>query len=311
MDRTQSVHHAFASRPEDTQSLETSPAYLSPVSTIGSRGGFSPIGLGISDCGIEDTFDQVRLYAPMPGPPAIPSQTVPEAALYDFQFKVHDDCSEYATYNGIQDASEPSLGLYNPTAMRASSSCNSMDLDPHQCKFASDDYSWIQTPCSGPTTPSELVTPVGHGTGQWDQTLYPTTCAPVNMPILPVTDTSYPAMRENLSFRSASGQKITPERVMTQSRTVSPWTTETDSKSIKRSRSPRSKLVSASGLECPMCGAKFTRRSNCKEHQKAHDPSWKTKHPCKECGKSFGRMSDLKRHLKNVSPLVFLLMDSH
>jgi uncharacterized C2H2 Zn-finger protein len=78
-----------------------------------------------------------------------------------------------------------------------------------------------------------------------------------------------------------------------------------DSKSIKGDRSPRSKLVSASGLECPMCGAKFTRRSNCKEHQKAHDPSWKKKHPCEECGKTFGRMADLKRHLNSVSHGIF------
>ncbi|KAJ5297359.1 hypothetical protein N7508_007608 [Penicillium antarcticum] len=301
MDRTHPVHHVFVSRPEGTQSLETSSAYSSPVSTIGSQGGFSPIGLGISNCGIENAFGQVRLYAPsMPVPPAGPSQLVPEATPYDFQFKVDDDRSEYAIYNKLADASESSLGVYNPTAMSASSSYDSVELDTRQCTFPSDVYSWIQTPCSAPITPSELVPTVGSGTGQWDQSLFSATCAPVNMPIMPVTDTIYPAMQEDMSFGSASGRNMTPERVMTQSRTASPGRTETDSKSVKGSRSPRSKLISASGLQCPICGSKFTRRSNCKEHQKAHDPSWKTKHPCKECGKTFGRMSDLKRHLNNV-----------
>ncbi|KAJ6090012.1 hypothetical protein N7467_005228 [Penicillium canescens] len=302
MDRTRLVHHAFASRPEDTQSLETSSVYSSPVSAIGSQGGFSPIGLGISHCGMENAFGQVRLYAPsMPVPPAMPSQLVPEAAAYDFQFKVDDDRSQYAIYNGLPDVSESSLGVYSPTAMSASPSYNSVDFDPRQCTFPPNFYSWIQTPCSGPTTPSELVTAaVDSGTGEWDQSLFSNTCAPVNMPILPVIDTPYPAMQEDMSLGSASGQNMTPERIMTQSRTASPGTTEMDSKSIKGGRSPRSKLVSASGLECPMCGAKFTRRSNCKEHQKAHDPSWKKKHPCEECGKTFGRMADLKRHLNSV-----------
>jgi hypothetical protein len=313
MDRTQLVHHAFASRPEDTQSLEISSAYSSPVSTIGSQGGFSPIGLGISHCGIENTFGQVRLYAPStPVPPAVPSQLVPEAAPYDFQFKVDDDRSEYAIYNGLPDASESSLGVYSPTAMSASPSYNSVDLDPRQCTIPPNFYSWIQTPCSGPTTPSELVTSaVGSGTGQWDQSLFSNTCAPVNMPILPVINTPYPAMQEDMPFGSSSGQNMTPERIMTQSRTASPGTTETDSKSIKGGRSPHGKLVSASGLECPMCGAKFTRRSNCKEHQKAHDPSWKKKHPCEECDKTFGRMADLKRHLNNVSQMAVLPTSNH
>ncbi|KAJ6007163.1 hypothetical protein N7522_005514 [Penicillium canescens] len=248
MDRTKVVHHTYASRPEDTQSLEASSAYSSPVSAIGSQGGFSPVGLGLSHCGMENAFGQVRLYAPsIPVPPATPSQLVPEAAAYDFQFEVDDDRSQYAIYNGLPDASESSLGVYSPTAMSASPSYNSVDLGPRQ-----------------------------------------------------FIDTPYPAMQEDMSLGSASGQNMTSERIMTQSRTASPGTTEMDSKSIKGDCSPRSKLVSASGLECPMCGAKFTRRSNCKEHQKAHDPSWKKKHPCEECGKTFGRMADLKRHLNSV-----------
>ncbi|RDH17374.1 hypothetical protein M747DRAFT_102065 [Aspergillus niger ATCC 13496] len=62
----------------------------------------------------------------------------------------------------------------------------------------------------------------------------------------------------------------------------------------------QSKIPSASGLECPTCGVRFTRRSNCKEHMKSHDPNYVRPHPCETCGREFRRRTDLKRHVDSI-----------
>lgn len=54
-------------------------------------------------------------------------------------------------------------------------------------------------------------------------------------------------------------------------------------------------------LRCPLCGKIFTRRSNCREHIKRHEPGNRQAHPCSSCGKTFGRKTDLKRHYLTVS----------
>ncbi|KAL2831674.1 hypothetical protein BJY01DRAFT_106705 [Aspergillus pseudoustus] len=59
-------------------------------------------------------------------------------------------------------------------------------------------------------------------------------------------------------------------------------------------------IPSASGLTCTVCGAEFTRRSNCREHMKKHDPSGRKLYSCEDCGKSLGRKTDLKRHVDSV-----------
>ncbi|KAL4925114.1 putative C2H2 finger domain protein (Ezf) [Aspergillus undulatus] len=60
------------------------------------------------------------------------------------------------------------------------------------------------------------------------------------------------------------------------------------------------KVPPASGTECGICGAKFTRRSNCREHMKRHDPSNRKSYTCETCGKALGRKTDLKRHIDSV-----------
>lgn len=54
-------------------------------------------------------------------------------------------------------------------------------------------------------------------------------------------------------------------------------------------------------LRCPICGKIFTRRSNCREHFKRHNPENRKVHSCGECGKTFGRKTDLNRHYLTVS----------
>jgi Zinc finger, C2H2 type len=57
------------------------------------------------------------------------------------------------------------------------------------------------------------------------------------------------------------------------------------------------------GLQCTVCGYRFTRRSNCRQHMKKHDPNRKRDHSCDDCGRLFGRKTDLKRHVNSVSYL--------
>ena len=52
---------------------------------------------------------------------------------------------------------------------------------------------------------------------------------------------------------------------------------------------------------CRLCGDCFTRRSNCAEHEKKHDPFQKRLFSCDVCRKRFGRRGDLRRHTRTVS----------
>ena len=58
------------------------------------------------------------------------------------------------------------------------------------------------------------------------------------------------------------------------------------------------------GCTCTVCGYHFTRRSNCMEHMKKHDPSRKRTFICNLCGNTLGRKADLNRHIDSVSSAV-------
>ncbi|CAI7656061.1 unnamed protein product [Penicillium glandicola] len=303
MNPTQDLVHPSITSPrrEDRRSRETS-TYSSPVSTS-SQGGVSPIGLGISYCEIENAFGQLRVFPSS----TLPSQLVPGAPPPTFALS-YDDYSRPCyppVYNGLASASETSLGFYSPTTMSASPSYNStMEVVPSQNVFPGQMTDlWMHTPCSGPTTPSD-VTPltVTNAAGQWGQSVFSDTCIPSTVPLLPVNNVSYlGAMGEEIGYDRSSGQSMNTGQVVPQLQ-ASIEGIDGDTNTSKRGRcASNDRLVSASGLECPICGAKFTRRSNCKEHQKMHNPEWKNNHPCEDCHKSFGRSSDLKRHMNTVN----------
>jgi hypothetical protein len=52
---------------------------------------------------------------------------------------------------------------------------------------------------------------------------------------------------------------------------------------------------------CRVCGHEFSRRSNCNEHERRHDPNYRRQHTCTQCGGTFGRKTDLRRHFISVS----------
>lgn len=59
-----------------------------------------------------------------------------------------------------------------------------------------------------------------------------------------------------------------------------------------------------SGFDCDICGMRFTRRSNCREHRKKHDNN-KQMYACDCCPQTFGRKTDRKRHVESVSLLFY------
>ncbi|KAL1987459.1 hypothetical protein VTN96DRAFT_3841 [Rasamsonia emersonii] len=76
----------------------------------------------------------------------------------------------------------------------------------------------------------------------------------------------------------------------------------TNRRRSNRLRGPR-RSVSPGNVKyrCTVCGNMFTRRSNCREHMKKHDPNHRREHCCNDCGKYFGRKTDLKRHFTSTS----------
>lgn len=64
----------------------------------------------------------------------------------------------------------------------------------------------------------------------------------------------------------------------------------------KNTISNKEGLVSEEKICCQVCGKKFTRLSNCREHMKQHNPENRKKYPCGSCGRTFGRKTDLRRH---------------
>lgn len=319
-ERAHSSSSMVPSLPED-DSLEASSAYSSPVSATTSHGhGFSnPIGLGISGCNLEPTFDHLGAYAnpiSFSMSPALSDQLATPDSLYNVPLKI-DDFSRptYEIYNGLADTSSP-LSLYGSQGMGTSSSFNSPgDVGTGQVQFPGEvpGY-WASLQCPDPTTPAE-ISPVSASStleGQWSQSYYPEACMGLNMPAFPICG-GLPVANGTFDHASVAGESDGSLRgqFSTSSRTViSPpsvtsgeETAHTSPRSADKTRasSPECKPRPRKGYECPTCGFSFTRRSNCVEHQKKHDPDFKKSFPCDECHKTFGRNADLKRHIDNVS----------
>ncbi|KAL1977040.1 hypothetical protein VTN31DRAFT_3322 [Thermomyces dupontii] len=103
--------------------------------------------------------------------------------------------------------------------------------------------------------------------------------------ISPVADSS------NYDTRSSNQRPDDPGR----QRLVS--NTSTQESLPERVKHSRSNSPTKLGYRCHICGLLFTRRANCREHIKRHDPNHQKEHyVCEKCGKSVSRKTDLKRH---------------
>lgn len=293
------------SMPESVQTFNASSNYPSPVSATASQGlGFSPVGLGISGCGLDPDFNNLRAIpsaVPFAASTTAPSQMVPIESYYGITMKV-DDFSRpcFSVYNSLPPASDSPISLYDSQNMGVSPSYN-MSLEVGgQGTFTQTPGSWAPKPCSGPTTPPEAILATGH----WDQSYFPESCITVNPPRLPVSSDLYHHTGVTGGSRPPTSHYHTAQlssspRSTTSSECVIPSSPQKVNKNRRCGKSQMDKDMDG-GRKCRVCGFVFTRRSNCTEHEKRHDPGFK-KVFCDECRKTFGRNVDLRRHIESAS----------
>lgn len=278
--------------------METSSTYSSPVSATTPQGpGYPPLGLvGLGISGLDDlrSFPSAVPYSVSP---TMPTQLALPDTLHDMAMKVDDyNTAPYlSVYSSFPAAPHSPLSFYDSQAMSTTPSFNSaMEVSAAQSVFPGQmsDY-WTPTPCSGPTSPLESVPALANSSmeDQWSQPYSSVTSTAVSPQAVPIGKSSYP------STTIADGAiENGPEQPSNTTQTLS-------SKAEKASAFPKkqSQNDKTRGYACSLCGYRFTRRSNCMEHQKKHDPRSRESHPCGECNKTFGRKADLKRHTNNVS----------
>ena len=313
-----------SSLPDDTISYDATSAYSSPTSATSHGRDFSTaIGLGISGCGLEPSLENVVGFSSpmsfhMTHAPPMPTHLTPLDDFYSLPVKVGDfpENSCYGIYTGVPESTSSALRYYDPQAMGVSPNYNpQIDTTSLHATFPGQvpGY-WSSAACSGPTTPSDVI-PIGASGatgGYWSPQCVPETCASMNAPVsplsggLPLIDSSYnhPGIAVTSSEELASNDNLEPALALAQPQHAE-LNEETPKKASRASRkatpSPKRKLSSSKGYACRICGYSFTRRSNCVEHEKKHDPSHRRSYPCEECNKTFGRMADLRRHIDNVS----------
>ncbi|OJJ45001.1 hypothetical protein ASPZODRAFT_27031 [Penicilliopsis zonata CBS 506.65] len=278
-----------------------------------------PVGLGISHCRMEaveqpQLSTQLHTY-PLP---RWPETGVPNESFYDPSLppglRAVSAC--YEPYGLLTPVSSSPVSLYETQP----------GFGPHNRMEGQCTTAWsYPTPRSSNTVPPQTIGAAIVEEPQkfaWDQTLFITapthvsplladvplmvanphhhhhhnTACPVFAPPLPSAPNGRQPLLEldtNTAQPVAVGHRLVGIGEMGTQQTP-PRDTDNDEGGrtpVKRKR-PR-----PDGLQCTECGFTFTRRSNCREHMKRHDPSLMTPHPCEVCGREFGRRSDLKRHV--------------
>ena len=245
----------------------------------------TPFGLGISLEGTETPFDQTTFYPPPYPSPPVPNWSDQMGLSQPFHKPMLSGSSQLAMDCVL--FSNPSMNVYGSQGITASSSYGaSLDSTPdrQQSIFASSPYS--------EDTPSRF-TPISedvngfHGEasfadvqGTADLSFY------TQMPQPPVN--AFPTPPPDSNTLGLVGQTAyqSPEAPVKSSSTEASSCIQTRG----RKRSP------ASRLSCNICGYKFTRASNCRDHQKkAHDPNYQRFY-CRLCDVGCKRMWDLRRH---------------
>ncbi|KAJ5714590.1 Zinc finger C2H2 [Penicillium malachiteum] len=315
---------------DDARSLDVTSNFSSPVSATSShaREFSTPIGLGISRCGLEPSFDTMGGFTsqlPYSVTPSIPTQIAPMDDFYSLPMKVSDFSEQtgFGIYNGFPETTQSMVRYYGSQAMRASSSYNSPieTASLHTTFPGQVPGYWIPAACSGPTTPPEVV-PIqaGNMTGSyWSAQCVPELCPTINAPVsqmaggFSMPDNSFNLrtvpVRDSEDFFSKdvsdSGLSI-PESPKSKQGEKVAKRSSIASRKVAASP-PKRKISSKKGYACRVCGFSFTRRSNCAEHEKKHDPNHRRSYPCEECHKTFGRMADLRRHTDNVRKFTGIL----
>ncbi|KAI9930578.1 hypothetical protein ASPWEDRAFT_27098 [Aspergillus wentii DTO 134E9] len=294
--------------PEDHVMYNTSPTYSSPVRPTSNHSSFpqSTDGLGISFCGMESPFSQLQACQP-PDPytfsaPGCPDYILSTEPLYETALDVGplSPATCYESYSGHTDVSASPLSFYSTHALSASPTYSSVMDFGGTC-----DGLPAQLPAGWPTTPTIKVEE--NMDNCWDQPLF-AEGRPVNkVPALPQMHRFTAVHNSQIVGRDDNDRLLKLEPKVERAASHSPRSPVYDPVpdvpiKVEEEMEPLRKenIPSANGLQCTVCGYRFTRRSNCREHMKRHDPSRKKTHPCGQCERLFGRRSDLQRHVDSI-----------
>ncbi|BCS01266.1 putative C2H2 finger domain protein (Ezf) [Aspergillus luchuensis] len=278
---------------DDQRLLKASPAYPSPTAIPLDRYDFQSLsGLGISNCGTGSPSSQIRLY-PCPEQYALSTS----------------NWSDPMTHSPNILETPPDAGQFPPrTHYEAFGSHADISVSPSYSPVIDFGAMHDEIPRFWPNTPTSETMAASEGWSNvqdpiedvWESSFLDESSNTMvsRMPEIPrlQINTAYlhPQRPDNTLTEMDPHKSVAPDLVPDEA--ISKWI-ENVSESPK---GEQSRIPSASGLECPTCGVRFTRRSNCKEHMKSHDPSYVRPHPCETCGREFRRRTDLKRHVDSI-----------
>ncbi|KAE8333605.1 hypothetical protein BDV39DRAFT_64 [Aspergillus sergii] len=312
----------FARSPPDNHiMLEDTSAYSSPMCSVSSypSNSQSTTGLGISHCEMEGPSSQLRLFSPDTYSSPVtewPNQLMHPESLLETTLDVGHfspgPC--YEPFGGHSDVSVSPLTYYSPQTLNAPSGFgaamdfagNSGTLSAPSSRF------WPNTPQSDVASSEiqplvkeepddnweqQLLTKVGDSTG-----IDPVPQIP---PI--ASDNAYLKSQHFSDNGNGTLVELNPNVGRQGDDSRKPTARDAPlevvfqlAKSDSGLPDERCKILSANGLECTICGLRFTRRSNCREHIKRHDPSLRKSYHCEFCDRPFGRKADLRRHVISI-----------
>ncbi|KAE8417816.1 hypothetical protein BDV36DRAFT_169490 [Aspergillus pseudocaelatus] len=307
------------SPPDNHIMLEDTSAYSSPMCSVSSypSNSQSTTGLGISHCEMEGPSSQLRLFPPDTYPSPVtewPNQLMHPGSLLETTLDVSHfspgPC--YEPFGSHSDVSVSPLTYYSPQTLNAPSSyCPAMDFagNPSTLSAPSSRF-WPNTPQSDAAI-SEIQPPVKEEPDDtWEQRLLTKVSDPTGTGSAPQmshisSNDAYSKSRHSAGNGNGTLVELNPnvgrqgDDSQKPTRNV-PVVVFQFTKSDSELPDERCKILSASGLECTICGIRFTRRSNCREHIKRHDPSLRKSYSCEFCDRPFGRKADLRRHVTSI-----------
>lgn len=284
-------------------------------------------GLGISHGEVDDApLGQLRpeAYTTAAAAPAS-ATTLPTADWSDgilphsVDHPYYSSTTPYEPYSGGQHDISPSpLSLYSAQTLSASSSYSSgMEMgETHGLPGQQPLGFWATTPNSDITSPPESFAQVKEEPEEyWGSPLFADERLPIDVSMMmpmprvivnePFSDQQVFQASSVQSFSPNPGTKLEDQKapIVTSPATKESTTSSTGKKTPKTRPKPKrsAKSSTASIHQCTICETRFTRRSNCNEHIKKHNPDTKKAYPCDICGRTFGRKTDRKRHVESVS----------
>ncbi|KAE8348104.1 hypothetical protein BDV28DRAFT_112934 [Aspergillus coremiiformis] len=308
------------SPPDSYIMLDATAAYSSPMCSTSSFPSNSQptMGLGISHCEMEGPSSQLRLFPPETYPSPVtdwsnhwmPPESLLETTLDVGHFSP-GPC--YEPFGGHSDVSVSPLSYYSPHTLNTSSSYGSaVEFGGHSGTLSAPSRFWPNTPHSDATS-SEIQTLVKEESDEsLDHPLLAEICNSTGIVVVPpmpqVVGNDTCSNRQPLQgddrgalveLNPAADHHVDNNRKGAALHRPFEMVFQL-TKSDSELPGERHRIPSASGLECTICGSRFTRRSNCREHMKRHDPNLRKSYHCEFCERPFGRRTDLRRHVDSI-----------